>query len=645
MALSMAQRVARLATDTDVVHSVVHGATGATVSTEGGLIRSLAGTMQTLAAYTPRGAWSTGSAYALKDLATQGGLAYVCTVAHTAGTFSTDLAAGKWTIHRGASAEDLADDADALKGAALIGYRGRSVRDRLDDVVSVLDYGAKGDGVTDDTDSILAGANAATSLGARLVIPHGAYRISQAATLSGSVVFAGGLISVDSGVTLTITGHISAPPVQIFSGAGVVRPGVTGTSGNMRVDRVYPQWWGAKGDGTTDDTSAIKASVAFMTYCGGELHFPQGVYKLTDSLSINTNQPIKMTGVGSPGYRQSHQALASVLLFAVSNGTDGVVLTDTTQFSYSNLIIRRATQESAGGGGRGLAILSSYSNRFERFSIAGFDYGVVLDSSSSSLQPALNSFRDGEVIDSSTINIDVRAAAGATFTSVSAGGSTSTTQYQVRLGVPGRSYGADSVRFYSCSFIQGVGTAPNHVGVMFVFGIDCELNGCVLEQGKWGVAFNLPADLYQYRDMRHLAVVNCWLNGHTDAVVVFQTRANALFSGNRFGGYNAETALVWAVSSEAGTKMSSIIFANNMFLMRVCDVGIFVSGIRGAIINGNHFDSEGDGKTKPAVTLTASADRCIVTGNHIACNYGTNGVQDNGTNNVVANNTFGNVEA
>ena len=45
---------------------------------------------------TIRGAWVTATAYALKDVVTDGGVTYLCAVAHTSGTFATDLTAVKW---------------------------------------------------------------------------------------------------------------------------------------------------------------------------------------------------------------------------------------------------------------------------------------------------------------------------------------------------------------------------------------------------------------------------------------------------------------------------------------------------------------------------------------------------------------------
>lgn len=46
----------------------------------------------------PKGPWVTATAYVLGDLVTQSGSAYECIIAHTSGTFATDLAAARWRI-------------------------------------------------------------------------------------------------------------------------------------------------------------------------------------------------------------------------------------------------------------------------------------------------------------------------------------------------------------------------------------------------------------------------------------------------------------------------------------------------------------------------------------------------------------------
>jgi hypothetical protein len=47
--------------------------------------------------YEPRGNWTTGAAYAVRDLVQTGGATYLCAIAHTAAAlFATDTAAGRW---------------------------------------------------------------------------------------------------------------------------------------------------------------------------------------------------------------------------------------------------------------------------------------------------------------------------------------------------------------------------------------------------------------------------------------------------------------------------------------------------------------------------------------------------------------------
>lgn len=49
-----------------------------------------------ISTWVPRGAWLTATAYSALDVVREAQVNYVCLVAHTAGVFATDLAAGKW---------------------------------------------------------------------------------------------------------------------------------------------------------------------------------------------------------------------------------------------------------------------------------------------------------------------------------------------------------------------------------------------------------------------------------------------------------------------------------------------------------------------------------------------------------------------
>jgi hypothetical protein len=65
-----------------------------------------------------RGPWQAATAYGVADLVSQGGSSYICVVAHTSGTFATDLAAVKWQIY---AAQGAAGGGDMLKADNLSG--------------------------------------------------------------------------------------------------------------------------------------------------------------------------------------------------------------------------------------------------------------------------------------------------------------------------------------------------------------------------------------------------------------------------------------------------------------------------------------------------------------------------------------------
>ena len=75
--------------------------------------------------------------------------------------------------------QELANPTDPAKGAGLIGYMGRTLGDKLKEWVSVTDFGAKGDGASDDTASIQAAIDSLTLTGGVVYFPPGTYRVSR----------------------------------------------------------------------------------------------------------------------------------------------------------------------------------------------------------------------------------------------------------------------------------------------------------------------------------------------------------------------------------------------------------------------------------------------------------------------------------
>lgn len=63
------------------------------------------------------------------------------------------------------------------------------------------------------------------------------------------------------------------------------------------------RWWGAKGDGSTDDTSAIQTAIDIFSgrssTKSGEIIFPQGEYKITSTLTYTGNVSVGLRLAGS----------------------------------------------------------------------------------------------------------------------------------------------------------------------------------------------------------------------------------------------------------------------------------------------------------------------------------------------------------
>ena len=103
----------------------------------------------------------------------------------------------------------------------------------------------------------------------------------------------GGRLVIEEGVSLEIEGAIDAGLWQLFAGPGRVtgQPDITG---------VYPQWFGAAGDGRQDDTAAIQKAIDFAHGALCRCLFPARPYRITDSLLVRSgaNHHLEQLGPG-----------------------------------------------------------------------------------------------------------------------------------------------------------------------------------------------------------------------------------------------------------------------------------------------------------------------------------------------------------
>ena len=196
----------------------------------------------------------------------------------------------------GAFKADLASTA-AGKGAGLVGFKqsatgavGRTVNDKLGEVVSVKDFGAVGDGVTDDTAAVQAALDAVPA-GSVLVFPRGRYMVG-ALTRTGALTIQGEgggktQIAQIGGLTVNNSGELRNASFRAFgvtflarSTDTVVSVGVTGVShgGGESLEVAFEdcQWSGMdRADGTGFDfgflecVSATTCSGVFFERCFG----------------------------------------------------------------------------------------------------------------------------------------------------------------------------------------------------------------------------------------------------------------------------------------------------------------------------------------------------------------------------------------
>lgn len=151
-----------------------------------------------------------------------------------------------------------------------------------DNIISVHDYGAKGNGIVDDTVAIQEAVEVAATTSGRVDFGlPGDYVITRDITADETVFWAfapGAKLVIGNGATVTITSphHIIAQPTQhLFQLTSGGRVGFDFYSGDRHNQGgiVYPQWWGAIADRSIDSTEAIQAAIdAAALRAGGVEH-------------------------------------------------------------------------------------------------------------------------------------------------------------------------------------------------------------------------------------------------------------------------------------------------------------------------------------------------------------------------------------
>jgi len=178
----------------------------------------------------------------------------------------------------------------------------------------------------------------------------------------------GGKISLGN-YNITINGNLTAKRFQIFdiSGSGSV------TFGEQAIAEVYPEWWGAIADNSTDCEPGINAANDSLGARGGKISLGRGIYVVGSKLKIGAStigRSIMLAGCGP------------VATIIKGNLTTAIIESpDTAQAHQRNVFrdfnISNTTIDNAGGIGINLA--GQYLTKIDNVRISEVETGIYID--------------------------------------------------------------------------------------------------------------------------------------------------------------------------------------------------------------------------------------------------------------------------
>lgn len=234
-----------------------------------------------------------------------------------------------------------------------------------------------------DYSTLAAAINAAES-DSNFVVVAAASTITATDTVRAhaGLIFTGGgdsRVTISSGVTLYVNGAFWAPPNRrVFYGAGTVifGPGV--------LSKVYPEWWGAKADSTTDSGTAFKSAYTaaptgakIELLSGGRTLSATKGYIINTTVRVPSDKNTVLEGNGAVIYSS-----ATDTVFLIQNGSQtslpSYAINPTTsqpRHVFNGIRFKRITGYT--GLGVAIALINSTGQAFNDIDVADYNNAFV----------------------------------------------------------------------------------------------------------------------------------------------------------------------------------------------------------------------------------------------------------------------------
>jgi hypothetical protein len=251
--------------------------------------------------------------------------------------------------------------ANVIYSPGFSGSVSRTVQSKLQEWVSIKDFGAVCDGTTNDTAAVQAAITSLGSTAETLLIP-GPTKINASLTFGANtqLFFQQGAFILGTSGTEVIA--VSKEPLaglgQIFSNCAPIS--TTGMT-------VFPEWFGAVKNGSTNDQGAFTLAIAFLRNTGGLIQLQAGNYAITSAVDIPYNK-ITIQGVGNN----------ISYLKVIGTNIGGLTITGTTGTHIANITLRDFSiiSTTPGSSNNGIALTYTAFAILARMQIQDFIVGI-----------------------------------------------------------------------------------------------------------------------------------------------------------------------------------------------------------------------------------------------------------------------------